>query len=197
MRKSEVFLQMVATQHQDRHWSRDLQVWVCLLPPPPRCGQGPPGTPWRVCHPTAARESVHQEGVGMIECQHLGKLWWILLFGHSLCKRGIFLLQIWALRSQPCWVTLYQWCVWYLPHKPVLFATSHIQKAGHNIAALTAMPLWITNIHLIQRISEIEYKIAVYIFFFFFFFFILTDICLVQFQFNIMCKSFERHAKHE
>ena len=103
MRKSEVFLQMVATQHPDRHWSRDLQVWVYLLPPPPRCGQGPPGTPWRVCHPTAARESVHQEGVGMIECQHLGKLWWILLFGHSLCKRGIFLLQIWALRSQPCW----------------------------------------------------------------------------------------------
>ena len=59
MRRSEIFLQMVATQHPDRHWSRDLQVWVCLLPPPPlQCGQGPQtGTPWRVCHPTAARES--------------------------------------------------------------------------------------------------------------------------------------------
>ena len=50
---------MVATQHLDQHWSQDLQVWVCLLPLPPlQCGQGPQtGTPWRACHPTAARES--------------------------------------------------------------------------------------------------------------------------------------------
>ena len=166
MRKSEVFLQMVATQHLDRHWSRDLQVWVCLLPPPLQCGQGPqPGTPWKASHPTAAREpDSSARGCWDDRMSAPGKaVVNIIVLSFFMQKEYIFASDL-SSQVTAMLVTLYQWCVWYLPHKPALFVTLYIQKAGHKIAALTVMPLWITNISLIQINSEFEYKIAVYIF---------------------------------
>ena len=198
MRRSEIFLQMVATQHLDQHWSRDLQVWVRLLPPPPlQCGQGPqPGTPWRVCHPTAARESDSSaRGCWDDRISAPGKaVRNIIVLSLFRQKRYIFASYL-SSQVTAMLVTFCQWCVWYLAHKPALLATSYIQKVGHKIAALShafvnykhqfntdKIKIWVQNCCIFCCLTPNSRA---------------CDICLVQFHFNVMCKSFERHAKHE
>ena len=131
MRRSKIFLQMVATQHLDQHWSRDLQVWVCLLLPPLQCGQGlHPGTPWKASHPTAARKSNSSaRGCCDDRMSAPGSVCTLVKFSVNICTKEVlfFFFEFELLRSQPWWVTFCHWRVkkrWFL-----VFDTSGTQAS--------------------------------------------------------------------